>query len=291
MRSRIVVRDDIGPYQDIPAPDMYTTSQHMAWFKAKYESLVGQSAPGVVTGKPICVGGSEGRDEATARGNAYVLEEYLKRSFRSPEGLTVAIQGYGNAGAFSGEILENMGCKIVAISDSCGGILDWNGLNPFNVSRAKKEKGAVTESEQGQIISNEDLLTLPVDVLVLAAKENVITANNAALIQAKIITEPANGPITIEADNILKQKGIIVLPDILANAGGVAVSHQEWIQNNTGHYLSLEEIRNRLRYTMAKSAHEVFGLQQKYNCSMRSAAYILALSRLRDAIVASGALI
>ena len=225
----------IGPEIDIPAPDVYTDSQTMAWIMDTYSMLKGYSVPGVVTGKPISLGGSEGRGEATGRGCAYVIREAAKDLGLKVKGATVAIQGFGNAGSVAGNILyDEQGAKIVAVSDSKGGIWKADGFNPHAVEEHKQKTGSVVGFPGAKSISNEEVLEAKADILVPAALENQITKKNADKIQAKIVAEAANGPTLPEADTILYQKKIAVLPDVLANAGGVTVSYFEWAQDIQG---------------------------------------------------------
>ncbi|MCK5612264.1 Glu/Leu/Phe/Val dehydrogenase, partial [Candidatus Pacearchaeota archaeon] len=209
----------IGPNHDIPAPDMYTTPQMMAWFMDEYSRLVNQYSPGVVTGKPIEVGGSLGRGTATAQGGAYVLEEYMKRNDMKAEGTKVIVQGFGNAGSYAAEILHGMGFTIVGVSDSKGGLYNDKGMDPFCVMKSKKDKGSVTDCDEGTAVDPKEILEKPCDVLVLAAMENQVTGENMKNIKAKIILELANGPTLAEADEYLNKQGVVVIPDILANAG------------------------------------------------------------------------
>lgn len=278
----------IGPDHDIPAPDMYTNPQIMAWFMDEYSRLVNQYSPGVVTGKPIEVGGSLGRGTATAQGGAYVLEEYMKRHDINPSETKVVIQGFGNAGQFAAEILHSMDFTITGVSDSKGGIYNHDGMDPYCVAKAKKDKGSVVDCDEGEVVTNEQLLEKPCDVLVLAAMENQVTEKNMKHIKAKIILELANGPTTSEADEYLTENGTIVIPDILANAGGVTVSYFEWLQNHVQYYWPLEEVNAKLKRTMIESAVRVFDFQQEYKCTMRQAAYISAFDRLDKAMKLRG---
>ena len=277
------VHQIVGPDHDIPAPDMYTTPKIMAWFMDEFSRLEGKYTPGVVTGKPLEVGGSLGRDTATAQGGAYVLEEYMRRHNMKPESSTVIVQGYGNAGSFAAEILHTMGFTVIGMSDSKGAIFNEKGIDPFCVAKAKKEKGSVTKCDEGDVITNEELLEKPCDVLVLAAMENQVTEKNMKNIKAKIILELANGPTTAEADEQLKEKGISVIPDILANSGGVTVSYFEWVQNHTQYYWPLEEVQAKLKRAMTEALSRILDFQQQYKCTLRQAAYISAFDRLHKA--------
>ena len=278
----------IGPEHDIPAPDMYTNSQIMAWFMDEYSRLVNKYQPGVVTGKPIEVGGSLGRNSATAQGGAFVLAEYMKQKKLKLKKAKVVIQGFGNAGSFAAEILNKMGCTIVGVSDSRGGIYNAKGLDVNCVIKAKKEKGSVTKYDKGKVTTNEEILEKPCDILVLAAMENQVTAKNMKNIKTKIILELANGPTASEADEYLSKKGVIIIPDILANAGGVTVSYFEWLQNQQAYYWPIEEIQSKLKRIMIDSLNRTLDIQKKHKCTMREAAYISAFDRLEQALKLRG---
>lgn len=299
----------IGPKKDVPAPDMYTTPQIMAWATDEFSTLQGQNTLGVFTGKPVEVGGSLGRAAATAQGGAYVLNEYIKVKSESVQ--TAVVQGYGNAGYHAARILHAQGIKILAVSDSRGGIFSEAGIDPKKAFEAKHGKGLQT-LEGVSALTNADLLALPCDVLVLAARENEVTKENADDIQGKIILELANGPITPDADLLLGQKNITILPDILSNAGGVTVSYFELVQNETNFYWTEEEIQTRLKNIMEKSLHEILDTQSRCYSSqdatisgqktleemeegsvcqritLRQAAFILALSRIERAMKLRG---
>ena len=278
----------IGPEHDIPAPDMYTNPQMMAWFMDEYSRLVNKYQPGVVTGKPIEVGGSLGRCTATAQGGAYILEEYMKQNNMKPEGTTVIVQGFGNAGMYAAEILHGMGFTVLGVSDSKGGIYNEKGIDPFCVLKDKKEKGSVTNCDEGKTCTNEELLEKKCDILVLAAMENQVTEKNAKNIKAKIILELANGPTTAEADEILEKKNVVVIPDILANSGGVTVSYFEWVQNQTSYYWPIEEIEIKLKRAMVEAFHRIVKFQDEHSCSMRTGAYISAFDRMDKALKLRG---
>lgn len=282
--SRAYVRaiyGNIGVDKDIPAPDVGTDQKIMAWMLDEYENLASKHEPGVITGKPIILGGSKGREIATALAGFYVLEEFLKE-FRI-KAKTVAIQGCGNVGGNIALILWENGYKVVAISDSKGGIFNENGLNIEKVLKFKKEKGMLKGFGEKEI-TNEELLELGVDVLVPAAIENVITKENAGKIKAKTILELANGPTTQEADEILNKRGVMVIPDILANAGGVTVSYFEWVQNRQGFYWEESEIKEKLKEKMINAFKEVKDLAEKFDVSLRLGAYMLAIERIAEAI-------
>jgi glutamate dehydrogenase/leucine dehydrogenase len=275
----------IGPEMDIPAPDVYTDSQTMAWIMDTYSMQKGYSVPGVVTGKPIALGGSEGRGEATGRGCAIVIREAAKDAGIRVKGGKVAVQGFGNAGSVAANILhDEQGATIVAVSDSKGGIFKADGLNPHAVEEHKKKTGSVTGFPGAKSISNEEVLEAKVDILVPAALENQITARNAPRIEAKVVAEAANGPTLPEADTILFQKKVTVLPDILANAGGVTVSYFEWAQDLQRFFWPLAEVNQRLDRVMVQSYADVHRVAQEHGVHNRSAAYILAIQRVVDAI-------
>jgi glutamate dehydrogenase (NAD(P)+) len=275
----------IGPEMDIPAPDVYTDAQTMAWIMDTYSMQKGYSVPGVVTGKPISLGGSEGRGEATGRGCAYVIREAAPHSGVRIKGGTVAVQGFGNAGSVAANILnDEQGAKIVAVSDTKGGIYKADGMNPHAVEAHKKKTGSVVGFPGSKEISNEEVLETEVDVLIPAALENQITRKNADHVQAKIVAEAANGPTLPEADEILFQKKIALLPDVLANAGGVTVSYFEWAQDIQGFYWSLKEVNDRLERVMVRSYADVYKEAMEQKVHNRTAAYILAIQRVVDAI-------
>jgi len=278
----------IGPDQDIPAPDVYTNSQIMAWMMDEYSKLVGSHQPAVITGKPKILGGSKGRGTATARGGFFVLREALKVKSERFNGLTAAVQGFGNAGSFATRFLSEAGVKVVAVSDSKGGIYNRNGLSYGAILEHKKNSGSVVNFNGADNITNKELLELEVDILVPAAIESVITEENADRIKARYILELANGPVVPQADKILYEKGTFVLPDILANAGGVTVSYFEWIQNRIGYYWSEREVHEKLDNIMTDAFHNVYKIMKDYNIDARKAAYILALSRIIDAMKSRG---
>jgi len=284
----VAIAPFIGPEMDIPAPDVYTTPQIMAWIADEYSKLQGKNVLGVVTGKPLPVGGSKGRDVATSQGGVYVLQEFLKGYAKQPSELTIAIQGFGNAGSHMAELLHDAGFKIVGVSDSKGGLYCKDGLDPHLAVTCKEEKGvlsACTISGQGcEVITNDQLLALEVDVLILGALENQIHQDNVENVKAKAILELANGPITPEADEVLARKGIPVVPDILANAGGVTVSYFELVQNQMNYYWSAEEVDAKLKPIMIEAWQAVADNAKKYNCTYREAAFITAMARIADAL-------
>ncbi|HID93523.1 MAG TPA: Glu/Leu/Phe/Val dehydrogenase [bacterium (Candidatus Stahlbacteria)] len=273
----------IGPEKDIPAPDVYTNPQTMAWIMDTYSMHHGYSIPGVVTGKPLSIGGSKGRNEATARGCSFTIREACKHLGINMNGATVAVQGYGNAGSIAAQLLQEMGCKIIAVSDSKGGIYSSGGFSATEVLEHKKETGSVINFPGTKPISNEELLELECDILVPAALENAITSDNAGNIKAKIIGEAANGPTTPEADKVLHDKGIFVIPDILANAGGVTVSYFEWVQDTQGFFWTENEVNERLERVMTESFADVFDISRREKVDMRTAAYMLAIGRVAEA--------
>jgi glutamate dehydrogenase (NAD(P)+) len=278
----------IGPERDIPAPDVYTDAQTMAWIMDTYSMTVGYSALGVVTGKPVSLGGSEGRNEATARGVLFVTEEACKVKKMSLRGSTVAVQGFGNAGSIAARLFAEKKAKIVAISDSRGGVYSSRGIDPMKALRYKERSGTVVGMPGASRISNDDLLTLKCDILIPAALENVITLHNADQIKAKIVAEAANGPTTPHADEVLHRKGILVLPDILANAGGVTVSYFEWAQDLQGYFWEENEVNARLEKVIKKAFWNVHETLRKYRTHMRAAAYILAVGRVAEATLVRG---
>ena len=274
----------IGPEKDIPAPDVYTTPEIMAWMVDEFSKIRGYYAPGMITGKPIALGGSQGRGDATARGAVYTVREAAKRLNIVLKGATVAVQGYGNAGSYSAILLQEMGARIIAVSDSKGGVLSEKGLDPNEVLQHKKKTGSVVGFPGTKPITNDELLELQCDILVPAALENVITAKNASRIKAKIVAEAANGPTTPEADDVLFKNKIFDIPDFLCNAGGVTVSYFEWVQNIYGLYWPVEEVYDRLDKIMTKAFHDVYDMHVKHNVNMRMAAYMLSVQRVAEAM-------
>ncbi len=278
----------MGPESDIPAPDVGTNPQVMAWIMDTYSMHRGFSVPAVVTGKPVEIGGSLGRTEATGRGVGFCILDALKIKGISPENATVAIQGFGNVGSVAARMVHELGMKVIAASCSTGGLYSSDGIDPFKVTRHLEHGGCVSNFEGVDSISNEDLLTLDCDVLIAAAVENQITSLNADRVKAKILAEGANGPTTPEADDILKDKGTFIIPDILCNAGGVTVSYLEWVQDLQSFFWPVDEINRKLQYLMARAFESVTETVQRYGVSSREAAQILAIQRISDAILIRG---
>jgi len=274
---------NFGPKLDVPAPDVNTDEQIMSWIYDEYSKLVGGDTPAVVTGKPVRLGGSIGRDKATAQGGAYVLKSLTQKLKLKPKNLTVAIQGFGNAGAHLALLLDKIRFKIVAVSDSSGAIfsrLQFTSYRLQELIKYKERTGSVLNFKETKNITNEQLLELPVDVLVPAALENVITAKNASKIKAKIILEIANGPVSKEAEKVLLKNNILIVPDILANAGGVTVSYFEWYQNIHSQKWPLRKVDQKLKTMMIKAFENVWNLSQKKKVGLRFAAYVLAIRRI-----------
>jgi glutamate dehydrogenase (NADP+) len=289
--------DFIGPETDIPAPDVYTTPMIMGWMMDEYSTLHGQHTPAVITGKPIPLGGSRGRDDATGRGAYYCIKELERLRGWQPPKIRVAVQGFGNAGQHVARLLHADGYRIVAVSDSKGGIYNQDGFDIPSLMRAKNEMrqlqamychGSVCEVLPATTISNEELLELEVDILIPAALENVITEANAARIKAPIIIEVANGPVTGAGDERLSADGKLVVPDILANAGGVTVSYFEWVQNKMGYYWEVEEVQQKLQALMAREFRFIYQYGAERTIDLRTAAYAHALNRIGDAIQSLG---
>jgi glutamate dehydrogenase (NAD(P)+) len=278
----------IGPEQDIPAPDVYTDAQTMAWIMDTYSMTKGYSTLGVVTGKPLSIGGSEGRMEATARGCVVATEEACKIKKMSLRGATVAIQGFGNVGSLAARLFTEKKARVVAISDSRGGVFNSRGIDPLKAMRYKERSGTVVGMPGTSRISNDDLLTMKCDILVPAALENVITLNNVEQIKAKIVAEAANGPTTPHADEVLVRKGILLLPDILANAGGVTVSYFEWVQDLQSFFWTEAEVNAKLEAVMRRAFQEVHEAARRHRAHMRTGAYVLAVGRVADATLVRG---
>jgi len=272
----------IGPTSDIPAPDVNTNAQIMAWIMDTYSMHAGYSVPAVVTGKPLAIGGSEGRNEATATGVVAVLKMAAEDMKMPMRGARAAIQGFGNAGAIAAELLHAEGALVVAVSDRQGGIYDESGLDIPAVVRHKRATGSVVGFEKAQRISSSDVLEVPCDMLIPAATEGQITSENAKRIQARLIAEAANGPTTPEADQIFFERGIRVIPDILANAAGVTVSYFEWVQDLQSFFWTEEEISEKLSHIMQRAYTDVARLASDQNCDMRTAAHMVAIRRVAD---------
>lgn len=291
------IADFIGPGTDIPAPDVYTNERIMGWMMDEYSQVVRQRSPAVITGKPVALGGSLGRSGATGRGGFICIRELARDRGWDPRETTVAVQGFGNAGQEVARLLHEAGYKVVAVSDSSGGVHAPEGFDVPALIRAKNRhrrlgalycKESVRDQQPGKPVSNEELLELEVDVLIPAALEDVITADNAAKLRAGVIVELANGPTTREGDEILRDRDITVVPDILANAGGVTVSYYEWVQNRSGDYWSEEEVHQRLDARMCGQFRKVLQTAKDKDISLRTAAYVLALERLGAAAEAMG---
>jgi len=283
-----MISEIVGPYRDIPAPDVYTDSQTMAWFMDEYSKFEKNNAFAVVTGKPIIIGGSLGRDAATGRGVAVTIEEAARHLKMDLKKSTCAIQGFGNVGSWAHQFLEEAGVKIVAVSDSRGGTHKKTGLWFNEVAAYKKKTGSIINLPGGEPVTNEELLELDVDILVPAALEDVITEKNARKIKAKLVAEGANGPTTPEADDILYKNNITVIPDILANSGGVSTSYLEWVQNLQHLYWTAEEVDQRLKSIMTRAFAEVWRTTNEHNVNMRTGAYIYAIGKVREAMKVRG---
>ena len=298
--SRAYVRavaDFIGPRVDIPAPDVYTNARIMGWMLDEYEAIKRAKSPGVITGKPVRLGGSLGRDDATGRGAWLCIRELAKRRKLDPGQTTVAVQGFGNSGFHVARLLHDAGYKIVAISDSKGGIYSPKGFDVASIYEEKQRtrvvravycEQSVCELVEHDVISNEEILELDVDILIPAALEGVITEKNAPAVKARYIVEVANGPILSNADPIIENKGIEVVPDVLANAGGVTVSYFEWVQNQQGYSWTLDEVHTRLEEIMTTAFSRIWDLAEVRKFSLRSAAYAVAIRRIGEAVEAQG---
>ncbi len=291
------VADFVGPDTDVPAPDVYTNATVMGWMMDEYSKIVRKRTPGVITGKPIPLGGSLGRDDATGRGAYYCIKEIEKRRNWDPKTIRVAVQGFGNAGQSVVRLLHQDGYKIVAVSDSRGGIHSDDGFDVPSLIKQKNEtrtlkavycEGSVCELIPAKSITNEELLELDVDLLLPAALENQISSANAAKIKASVIVELANGPTMLEADPILAERKLLVVPDIIANAGGVTVSYFEWAQNRAGYYWSLEEVQDKLRRIMQTEFNAIYDTMDRIKTDMRTAAYVHALGRISAALESQG---
>ena len=278
----------IGPDEDVPAPDMGTDAQIMAWIMDTYSMMHGHSVPAVVTGKPVTIGGSSGRIEATGRGVLFVTQEACRDRGIALEGARVAVQGFGNVGSVAAKLLDDAGAKIVAISDANGGLFDAEGLSIEAILAMQHEKGFIPAGARGTRITNTELLELAVDILIPAALEGQIHGGNGARVRAPMIIEAANGPTTPEGDRILNAKGVYVVPDILANAGGVVVSYFEWVQDLQSFFWEEDEVNVKLKRIIERSFREVAAIRDEHACTMREAAYILAVRRVVEATEVRG---
>jgi glutamate dehydrogenase (NAD(P)+) len=284
-RFAYLIADIIGPYKDIPAPDVYTGGKEMAWIMDTYSALKGNFVqPEVITGKPLAIGGSLGRTEATGRGLAYTVREAAKKRNIDMKQATFVVQGFGNAGQFASKLVEEQGAKMIAASDSQGAIINTNGMSVEELMKFKTETGSIVGFGDAKSITNDELLETECTLLIPAALENQITQNNVDKIKTQIIAEAANGPTTPEADDILYKKNILVIPDVLANGGGVTVSYFEWLQNLRREYWTEEEVNNRLDMNITKSFFDVYDTHEKYKVDMRKAATLLAVQRVVEAI-------
>jgi glutamate dehydrogenase (NAD(P)+) len=279
-RYTSAIIETLGPDSDVPAPDVNTNERVMAWIMDTYSMHKRHTVTAVVTGKPVEMGGSLGRREATGRGCMLVTREALKRLRMPIQGTRVAIQGFGNVGSVAAQLMENLGLSVVAVSDKSGGIYNPKGLRIRDVLQHSRQRRFLADYKDADHISNDDLLTLDCEVLVPAAMENVITSHNAAAIKARIICEGANGPTTAGADKILEQNGVFVIPDILANAGGVTVSYFEWVQDRGGYFWDEDTVNNRLERIMVESFEEVAGMAGRHGINLRIGAYMLAIERV-----------
>jgi glutamate dehydrogenase (NAD(P)+) len=278
----------LGPERDIPAPDMNTNEEVMSWIMDTYSQNKGFSVPGVVTGKPVSIGGSKGRAGATSRGVLYMIFSTLKQLGIPPEEVRVAIQGYGKVGGFAAQLLHDAGCCVVAVSDVEGGIYRERGLDPEAINRHKKEGGSVKDFSGAESITNAELLEADCDVLVPAAIEGVITVKNADKVKARVVCEAANGPVTFEADKVLTDRGIFVVPDILANSGGVTVSYFEWVQDIQAYFWDEEEVNDRLRQIMERAFRDVYEFAREKDLTMRQAAHWIGVGRVAEAHLTRG---
>jgi glutamate dehydrogenase (NAD(P)+) len=282
------IGDMIGPDSDIPAPDVNTNAQVMAWIMDTYSMHRGYSVTGVVTGKPVSIGGSEGRQEATGRGVVYTIQEAAKTIDLDLHGARVVVQGFGNAGEAAARFVAELGARVIAVSDSRGGVFHGDGLDLPLVTRHKQETGSVTGAPRTRPVSNDELFELDCDILIPAALEGVITERNAPRVRARIVAEAANGPTSPQADDILHERGIMVIPDILCNAGGVTVSYFEWVQDREEFFWSIDEINARLRRVMVRSFEDVHRTAVEHDTDLRMAAYMLSVSRVAEATLTRG---
>jgi glutamate dehydrogenase (NAD(P)+) len=282
------IGDMIGPDSDIPAPDVNTNAQVMAWMMDTYSMHRGYSVTGVVTGKPVSIGGSEGRQEATGRGVVYTIQEAAKTIDLDLNGARVVVQGFGNAGEAAARFIAELGARVIAVSDSRGGVFQGDGLDLPLVTRHKQETGSVIGAPRTRPVSNDELFELDCDILIPAALEGVITERNAPRVRARIVAEAANGPTSPQADDILHERGIMVIPDILCNAGGVTVSYFEWVQDREEFFWSIDEINARLRRVMVRSFEDVHRTAVEHDIDLRLAAYMQSVSRVAEATLTRG---
>lgn len=288
-RYAYAISDIIGPHTDIPAPDVYTGGKEMAWIMDTYSALKGNFVqPEVITGKPLAIGGSLGRNEATGRGLSFTVREAAKKLKINLKTATVAVQGFGNAGQFAAQLIEEQGAKIIAVSDSQGGVYNKNGLQVGTLRKHKEKTGSAVGFPGAKSISNEDLLETECTILIPAALENQITKKNAGKIGAKIMAEAANGPTTPDADDILYKNKVLVIPDVLANGGGVTVSYFEWLQNLRRDYWSENDVNERLDRNITKAFLDVYETHEKYGVNMRKASTLLAVNRVVEALKIRG---
>lgn len=278
----------VGPEKDVPAPDVYTNPQIMAWMVDEFSQIRGENVFGLITGKPIVLGGSLGRNEATARGCVETVKAAARRLDLDLTGARVAVQGFGNAGSIAARLMHELGAKVIAVSDSRGGVHNPHGLDPNRIMEHKAATGSVVGAADTEPISNAELLELPCDVLIPAALENQITEENAGRIKARIVAEAANGPTTPAADRILFENGVLTIPDVLANAGGVTVSYFEWVQNLYAWYWTEEEVNEKLGQMMQRAFDRVYAMREERHIPMRDAAYMTAIKRVADAMRVRG---
>jgi glutamate dehydrogenase (NAD(P)+) len=288
-RYAYAIADIIGPLTDIPAPDVYTGGKEMSWIMDTYSALKGNFVqPEVITGKPLAIGGSLGRNEATGRGLSFTVREAVKKLGINLQTSTVVVQGFGNAGQYASLLLEEMGAKVVAVSDSQGGVYNKNGINISSLRKHKEKIGSVVGFSESKSISNEEILETECTILIPAALENQITKKNASQITARLVAEAANGPTTPEADEILYKNKTLVIPDVLANSGGVTVSYFEWLQNIRREYWTEEQVNTMLDKNMTRAFSDVYESYEKYQVNMRKASIALAVSRVTEAIKTRG---
>lgn len=293
---------DIGPEKDIPAPDVYTTPEIMGYIRDEYEKVIGASAPAVITGKPVDQGGSLGREEATSKGGVYVLEALREKLGKRREEMRIAVHGFGNVGSHAAELLHGLGYRIVGLADSRGALMSETGLDPREVNQAKHERHSITSlycegsvcdqarlaQDGARIGAPSDVLTMECDVLIPAALDGVITAENAGAIRASVVLELANGPTTPEADDLLQQRGVLVVPDILANAGGVTVSYFEWLQNRAGERWSESEVFEKLQPIMVDAFEALWQMREERQVTLRTAAFMVGITRILDGMKRQG---